>query len=1270
MKQRTIGIDTGTNSIGWAVVDYDCEAEENQYELVDKGVHIFQEGVKIEKGIESSRAAERTGHRRLRIGYWRRKLRKIALLKILVENGLCPYLSPDELKKWRRSKYNYPLRDDFMLWQRTDENDESTNPYYCRSLCVTKRLDLRQERNRYMLGRALYHINQRRGFLSNRKEDTKESEGDVKKGIDSITARMEERGAEYLGQYFWQLYQENKKAFKEENKIRCQYTSRLAHYEKELLKICEVQGLSEELTRKLHKAIIVQRPLKSQKQSVGKCVFEPDKPRCPVSHPLFEQYRMYQFINNIKMRRINAQMSLFGDESGNNAGEIKDLLPLSDEQKRKITHLFLRKSRKVFDFSDIAKELAGSKNFAYYKDKVSGRCDCVFNYHSDFSVSGCPVTAQLAEAFGVKEKSNIDSWLDAACEQYTLTTRKKANAEKQPEEMGKEVMTGKSRFEIMNDIWHALFFFEDEEKLKAFAIDKLQLDDEHATMFSKIHLPSDYASLSLKAIRKILPYMKHYGLIYPHAVFLANITSVVPCKTDSEALLPMLPKEDADDIVGAFYEYEEKRKNNATEVATKEEYLKLYIAHKYHLDEKGVRKLERLYHPSMVETFPKVLKTTDYGYYQLGSPRTGSMRNPMAMHSLFRLRHVINSLLREGKIDRDTTINIEFARELNDANRRVAVRRWQNDLEKIKKGYADKIREDCHLEPTETDILKYKLWDEQNHICLYTGKEISLSDLFDANKFDIEHTIPRSVGGDSTDMNLTICESKFNRNVKQTMIPTELTNHEDIMERIAHWKDKIEDLRKQVRKLSTKGIGDKETKDGILQRRHRLQLELDYWKGKYNRFTMKEVPEGFSRRQGVDISIISRYARLYLKSLFPKVNVVKGIATADFRKAWGLQSEYEKKQRVNHCHHAIDAITIACIGKEDYDKIAQYYRNEEQFRWGQRIGRPIFPKPWATFTQDVLGIENDLLVSHYTADNMGKRTVKNERKQGKLTGRKIAGDTARYSLHMDTYYGAIEREGEIKYVLRTSLDKLDEKNVKNIVDDVVRQKVMNAIGECGSLKEALKAGIWMNKEKGIMIKKVRVFSPMVKNPLHIRKQRDVSPKEHKRKFHVMNDFNYTMGIYVGKDKRGREKRDFVLINCLDATRHYKTTNYSAGLLPEVSPDNKYPLRWTLKIGSMVLLYEKDANELIGLSNKELCKRLYKVQGFSYLNSGNNSYGRITFTHHQEARPSSDVKIKNGAFKQGEEKRAGILLLHTQFNALVEGCDFTMNELGEITFLHR
>ena len=122
-KQRILGLDTGTNSLGWAVVDRLPEG----YKLVDKGVHIFQEGVTIENGNqEKSRAAERTKQRSLRKQYWRRKVRKIFLLQELSNAGLCPPLSLEELHRWRVEGI-YPLSNEpFMRWQRTDENKGPT----------------------------------------------------------------------------------------------------------------------------------------------------------------------------------------------------------------------------------------------------------------------------------------------------------------------------------------------------------------------------------------------------------------------------------------------------------------------------------------------------------------------------------------------------------------------------------------------------------------------------------------------------------------------------------------------------------------------------------------------------------------------------------------------------------------------------------------------------------------------------------------------------------------------------------------------------------------------------------------------------------------------------------------------------------------------------------------------------------------------------------------------------------------------------------------
>ena len=1208
---KILGIDTGTNSLGWAIV----EKKADEYRLLDKGVNIFQEGVKIEKGIESSKAADRTAHKAARVRNYRIKLRKIRLLRILSDAHLCPPLSKVELSAWRLKK-EYPKNHLFMQWQGTDDESEKT-PYAYRHKCLHECLDFNSMTDRYILGRAFYHIIQRRGFLSNRKDQSGDDTGKVKESISNLTQEMHDDGYEYLGDYFYSLYNKGEK-------IRNHYTARNEHYLAEFKAICEKQKLDEnlgpEIVRQIEKAIFDQRPLKSQKGQVGKCVFEKNKTKCPSSHPMYEEFRMLSFINNIKIQTPNDSA----------------LRPLSAEEREIIMPLFFRKSKKQFDFEDIAKKLAPKKHYGFYKKSSDAEMPYLFNFPMDTSVSGCPVTAALKDIFG-------ENWIDALFETYTLAE-------------------GKSRLDVVNDIWHALFFYTDETKLAEFGKNRLQLNDEEAKKFSEISLPSDYASLSLKAICKILPYLRR-GLIYSHAVFLGNLCEVMP---QYEWNIEEMRNAAIDNVIHEMNQIDSK------DARTFEVCIKEYLKEQYHVSDE---KLKKLYHPSMMEMYPRVQRTNNHGVYQLGSPRIDSVRNPMAMRSMFRLRKLVNRLLEEGKIDQDTEIHIEFARELNDANKRNAIAAYtkenqnKNDEARKKIRILFKAETGNDIEPTDVDVLKYVLWEEQGHICLYTGKQIRISDFVGANpKFDIEHTIPRSVGGDSTRMNLTLCDSRFNREIKKTKLPTELSEHDDIMARVNDWREKYESLDGQIRrqKKLSKGATTKDQKDALIRKRHLLELQRDYWRGKYLRFTMESVPDGFSRRQGTDISVISKYARLYLKSLFKHVYTVKGIATSDFRKIWGIQKVYSKKERVNHVHHCIDAIVIACIGLDEYNKLGAYYHDEENHEW-YGMSKAYFKKPWSTFVEDVEKVQDEILVYHYTPDNMPKQG----RRRILIDGKKVLskGDAARGSLHNDTYYGAIESDGVVKYVKRINLASMKENDVKNIVDDTVRGIIEAAINEKG-FKEAMSSTIWMNEEKQIPIKKVRFYTPSVTKPLNIRQQRDVSSKEYKQQYHVTNDSNYLLALYIGKDKKGKEKREFEIINMLQTAQYFKTSNDKVAVGKNIVPlksEHDYPFAYSLKIGTMVLLYEKSPNEIWDASLMDNNKRLYKVVGLSAMRmKGRNvDYATIKLKHHEEARLSTELKAKNGAFKQGEELRPSIIMLHTQLNALVQGYDFEINELGKI-----
>lgn len=732
-KKRILGLDTGTNSIGWAVID----RLGDQCSLVDSGVHIFTEGVK-EEGKEVSKAAERTSYRAMRRGFYRRKLRKIRLLRILSELGWCPALSPELLSQWRLKKV-YPATPEFMQWLGTDD-DNAITPYRYRVICLREKLDLTQEAQRYILGRALYHIAQRRGFRSTPNDQSNDDEkGKVKEAISELSQKMKDEGCKYLAEYFEKLYKEGKR-------IRNQYTSRDNHYVEEFHAICRRQELDEDTVNRLEHVLFDQRPLKSQKHTVGHCLFEPAKSRCQASHPDFEEMRMLQTLNQIRMKTPDDDM----------------LRPLWDEEREAIIPLFQRKSQSNFDFEDIAKKLAkpyfkryGNKCYGYYK--TDGDKDILFNYPMDMGISGSPFTAGMVAALGPDWKAVIDA-------QYAKGEGKKLD-------------------DKVNDVWHtlsfhALSFFDNDDKLEVWLETNLGIEADTAKKVAGIKMVSAYASLSHKVIRKILPYMRG-GMIYSYAVMLANIDAVLPAYVrDNDDMR----KAAVDMAVECLNEYDKK-----TCECTMYQWLKNFLAEKYHIDHKT---LNRLYHPSDLETYPHV-RPDEQDRMRLGSPRISSIRNPMAMRSLHRIRHVVNALLDKGMIDRDTEVHIELGRELNDANMRAAIRR-QNKLNESERAKAKAELENYGINnASETDIDKYILWDEQHKKCLYTGKQIGIEDIFGPNpKYDIEHTIPRSRGGDSTMENLTLCDSRFNRDVKKTKLPSELANADEVMQHVAFMKEK------------------------------------------------------------------------------------------------------------------------------------------------------------------------------------------------------------------------------------------------------------------------------------------------------------------------------------------------------------------------------------------------------------------------------------------------------------------------------------------------
>jgi CRISPR-associated endonuclease Csn1 len=1273
---KTFGLDLGTNSIGWSLRNSDLL--ENQIEKY--GVTIFNKGIGEGKSGEFSFAAERTKKRAGRRLYQVRKYRLWATLEVLITNGYCP-MTLEQLDKWRKynkeTKRQYPHIEEFENWIRMDFNCDGkpdyTSPYQLRDELINLKLDLSLLINRYKIGRAFYHIAQRRGFKSSRKDAQATEYGELKE-MKSESKKGSEFEKELLKQ-FGKILTDFKTigsalAFIESQGSRVrldwiQHTFRKQNKE-EIAAIFEYQELGtesdfykslvEKSNNRFNGAIFYQRPLRSQKGLIGKCTLEPSKARCPISHPEFEEFRALSLLNNVKYK-LNGTWQ-----------------PLGQKLKQEIYHnLFFRKSKPNFHFEDIRTKIEKELNLKLdYKSRT-------INYSDKTNVSGCPVSAQLQDIFGL-------DWKKYKKEILTIRASNTKDG---------EIKEHRITYNLQ-DIWHVLFSFEDEEIVAEFACDKLNENQENVKKFviAWRSLPDGYAMLSINAIKKI-NYFLNLGFIYSEAVLLANMPHIlgdIIWEKNKESLMTgltilidqnrnekrnrnianilisrykslpdnqqfafkndkyILDKNDKNEILQATIDSIGENSWNTERQEIKDEIISqvtvLYQSF-FNNDKREYyilprvsetiidylhqtfpdileKKLKELYHPSMIDIYPESKRSED-GRMYLGSPKTGAFKNPMAMRTLHEVRKLINYLIRTNQIDEETRIVVETARLLNDANKRWAIEAYQrqreaennelkhalvellnngisvdpesnndiykirlwyeqldhnNDARKGKGEYAQQKWEnnttDLMLESLaqKTVLEKYRLWKEQQCICMYTGKFISLSSLFDENKVDFEHTIPRSISFDNSLANLSICFAQYNRQIKKNQFPTQLPNYEQewqgftaIKPRLKVWEEKVEQLKNNVEfwKGKSRSASDLGYRNDAIRQKHLWQMELDYWQNKLNRFTMTEVTSGFRNSQLVDTQIISKYAFHFLKTVFNKVDVQKGSITADFRKVLGIQSIYEKKSRNKHSHHAIDATVLTMIPlAAKRDELLQLFWEAQELK---KLGRKDLADQNMDRVRHILNslklpnievilfaMEETILINNVTKDQsltLGKKVVRHrgkivylrdkegkilKNKQGNFFPKIAQGDCIRGQLHLDTFYGKIrmvKRDGNnklmkdefgnwifqdknegFKYVLRKS----DFKNIK--LDQIVSIELQQAIKrqlDGRSLEEALKEGIFMldknGNRVGNKIRHIRCFADDVTNPISVKKQTYLSKHDYKNEYYSKNGENILYGLY-------------------------------------------------------------------------------------------------------------------------------------------------------------
>ena len=996
------------------------------------------------------------------------------------------------------------------------------------------------------------------------------------------------------------------------------------------------------------------------------------------------------------------------------------------------------------------------------------------NYKPYTTVSGCPVTFSLKEIFN--------------CELSEIKIAHKPNEKRKSK---------KDHYDF-NDLWHALFTFDSKEKLESFAKEKLNLDDEKAKAFSKIRITQGYASLSLNAINKILPFL-HKGFIYSESVYLANLPKVFGKELSNDEVdkivegirLQMkshkrireeysivnsligdylnksseeqngrypnyiLTKKDKDlveqKIIERFgnkrWEKLDSEKKSEIVQSVEKKYaeflqtpksteikllynklprldklIKDYLKNEWDIEDD---KLNYLYHPSETEMYPPAKEIAGKKYLGDPAPISRGFKNPMALKTLHHLKHLINYLLKEDKIDEETRVVVEIARELNDSNKRKAIERWQRDREKQNLEYVKAVKEfadDENLEIVTTDeiIDKYRLWLEQGHQCIYTGKIISLTELFDGTKFDFEHTIPASISFDNELKNLTIADSIYNRQIKQKRIPTELPNYENDFEiegikytaikpRLEFIEEKVEHFKKQVEfwKKESKKAPTKDRKDYCIQQKHYNKFELDYWYKKLDTFTINEYKPQWRNSQLRDTQIITKYALHYLKTVFNKVEVQKGTITAEFRKIYNVGFE---KDRSKHTHHAIDAAVLTLIPPST---IRDNLLKEHFAARDNNIHFHSKPGDWENFNPSIiLDIEDNTLINYISQDRTLVPTKKTVRKRGRIQyvkeqlengkwqykldgdGKKIPliaqGDSIRGQLHKETFYGAIKENSNenISFVVRKAIkDFKSEKELEDIVDPVVKKVMSGTVSERikngKSFKEAIAEPIWMVDSSGnpketdkngkqlLPIRHVRCkaragrgyFTKAMQLKEHIFK----SEQEHKQWYYVQNELNYLFLLYEYQTDN-KISRAYRIINLLElvnlqikkSSELFEIPSYQTIEKGKGKKKTLYQLKNILKVGQRILLWEETPDELRDLSKKVLLKRLYRIYKFNQI----SVTAQIYLKHHAEARP--DTELPNGDKNFVPDLYQPIIIFTPdKLNCFIEGTDFEITLDGEI-----
>ncbi|EOV9527138.1 type II CRISPR RNA-guided endonuclease Cas9 [Bacillus cytotoxicus] len=302
--------------------------------------------------------------------------------------------------------------------------------------------------------------------------------------------------------------------------------------------------------------------------------------------------------------------------------------------------------------------------------------------------------------------------------------------------------------------------------------------------------------------------------------------------------------------------------------------------------------------------------------------------NPVVIRSLSQVRKVINGIIK--RYGSPSSIYIELAREMGrEYKERKDLEKQYNKNRQMNEGAKKHILE-LHPEfgdPRGHDILKYKLWQEQDCRCAYSFKPIPIKQLFEIGYAEVDHIIPYSRSFDDSNNNKVLVLAAENQN-KQNRTPYEWFGHDE-----TKWQE-------FTSLVTTMKVSKK--KKSLL-----LKKNFD-----------EEQAEEFRSRHLNDTRYITRYIKTFIEDNLQfrmeegkkqYVHTVNGAYTSLMRKRWG----FNKNRQENDLHHALDAVIVA-VSLPFKHKVSAYFKRREEYAHNQlkREGE-FFPEPWSGFIHEL-----------------------------------------------------------------------------------------------------------------------------------------------------------------------------------------------------------------------------------------------------------------------------------------------------------------------------